>query len=139
MKGVKRFGVKGKLSPKYIGPYEVVKRIGVVAYKLDFPPNSGKVHDVFHVSQLRKYISDPTHVLQSEVPELEPSLSFEEKSIRILDKKDKKLRSKVVPLVKVLWKCCNVEEETWEPEASMRERLDNPEEDSYIVDDSLED
>ncbi|XP_074277490.1 uncharacterized protein LOC141601120 [Silene latifolia] len=120
MKGVKRFGVKGKLSPKYIGPYEVIKRIGAVAYRLDLPPSLGKVHDVFHVSQLRKYISDPSHVLQNEIPELEPSLSFEERPIRILDKKEKKLRSKVVPLVKVLWKCGDVEEETWEPEASMR-------------------
>ncbi|XP_074316319.1 uncharacterized protein LOC141652658 [Silene latifolia] len=120
MKGVKRFGVKGKLSPKYIGPYDVIKRIGAVAYKLDLPPSLGKVHDVFHVSQLRKYISDPSHVLQNEIPELEPSLSFEERPIRILDKKEKKLRSKVVPLVKVLWKCGDVEEETWEPEASMR-------------------
>ncbi|XP_074297474.1 uncharacterized protein LOC141628201 [Silene latifolia] len=120
MKGVKIFGVKGNLSPKYIGPYDVVKRIGAVAYKLDLPPSLGKVQDVFHVSQLRKYISNPSHVLQNEIPEIEPTHSFEEKPIRILDKKDKKLRSKVVPLVKVLWKCSNMEEETWEPEASMR-------------------
>ncbi|XP_074265851.1 uncharacterized protein LOC141588303 [Silene latifolia] len=139
MKGVKRFGVKVKLSPKYIGPYEVVKRICDVAYKLALPSNLGKVHDVFHVSQLRRYISDPSHMSQSEVTELEPSIFFEERPIRILDKKDKKLRSKVVPLVKVLWKCGNVEEKTWEPEASMREGLDNPDEDSYIADDSLED
>ncbi|XP_074297393.1 uncharacterized protein LOC141628113 [Silene latifolia] len=120
MKGVKRIGVKGKLSPKYIGPYDVVKRICVVAYKFDLPPSLGKVHNVFHVSQLRKYISDPSHVLRNEIPELEPSLSFEERPICILDKKDRKLRSKVVPLVKVLCKCGNEEEETWELEASMR-------------------
>ncbi|XP_074266003.1 uncharacterized protein LOC141588459 [Silene latifolia] len=117
---VKSFGVKGKLSPKYIGPYEVIKRIRVVAYKLVLPQSLGKIHDVFHVSQLRKYIIDPSHVLQNEVPELETSLSFEERPIHILDKKDKKLRSKVVPLVKIIWKCGNIEEETWEPEASMR-------------------
>ncbi|XP_074267184.1 uncharacterized protein LOC141590493 [Silene latifolia] len=144
MKGVKRFGVKGKLSPKYIGPYDVVQRISVVAYKLELPPCLGNVHDVFHVSQLRKYVSDPSHVLQNEIPELEPSLFLEKRPICILDKKDNKFRSKVVPLVKVLWKCGNVEEDTWEPEASMsikypRRDLNDPEMDSFEIDDSLED
>ncbi|XP_074290725.1 uncharacterized protein LOC141617423 [Silene latifolia] len=78
IKGVKRFGVKGKLSPKYIGPYDVVKRIGAVAYKLDLPPSLGKIHDVTHVSQLRKYISDPSHLLQNDIPELEPSEGLED-------------------------------------------------------------
>ncbi|XP_074291220.1 uncharacterized protein LOC141617995 [Silene latifolia] len=104
MKTVKRFGVKGKFSPKSIGPYDVVKRIGVVAYKLNLPPSLGKFHDVFHVSQLRKYISDLRHVLQNEIPKLKPSLSFEERPIRILDKNDKTLRTIFLPLVKVLWK-----------------------------------
>ncbi|XP_074296905.1 uncharacterized protein LOC141627565 [Silene latifolia] len=76
MKGLKRFGVKVKLSTEYIRPYDVVNRIGVVAYKLDFSPSLGNVHDVFHVSQLRKYISDPRIALQNKNPELEPSLSF---------------------------------------------------------------
>ncbi|XP_074300328.1 uncharacterized protein LOC141631573 [Silene latifolia] len=120
MKGVKRFGIKGKLSPKYVGPYEVIKRIGLVAYKLELPANLGKVHDVFHISQLRKYISDPGHVLQTEILEIEPNLTYEERLIRIWDKKEKRLRNKVLPLVKVLWRCDKFEEETWETEDSVR-------------------
>ncbi|KAL5547586.1 hypothetical protein UlMin_002817 [Ulmus minor] len=69
MKGVKRFGKKGKLSPRYIGPFEILERIGKVAYKLALPPKLSSVHNVFHVSMLRKYISDPSHVLEHELIE----------------------------------------------------------------------
>jgi hypothetical protein len=122
MKGVKRFGIKGKLSPKYIGPYEIVERIGEVAYKLELPSTMGKAHDVFHVSQLRKYVSDPSHVVRSEVLNLEPDLTYEERPVRILDRKEKRLRNKIIPLVKVLWRCDQFEEETWETELSMIEK-----------------
>ncbi|XP_074318479.1 uncharacterized protein LOC141655291 [Silene latifolia] len=120
MKGVKRFGIKGKLSPKFIGPYPIVERVGEVAYKLKLPASMGKTHDVFHVSQLRKYVSDPAHVIEPEVLEIEPDLTYEERPIRITDRKEKRLRNKVVPLVKVLWRCNRFEEETWETESSMR-------------------
>ncbi|XP_074300038.1 uncharacterized protein LOC141631239 [Silene latifolia] len=120
MKGDKRFGIKGKMSPKYVSPYDVIKRIGPAAYKLELPANLGKVHDVFHVSQLRKYISDPSHILQTDVLEIEPNLTYEEQPIRFLNKKEKRLRNKVMPLVKVLWRCDKFEEETWETEDSMR-------------------
>ena len=63
-KGVSRFGKKGKLSPRYIGPYEILERIGPVAYRLALPPELLGIHDVFHVSMLRRYRSDPSHVLQ---------------------------------------------------------------------------
>ena len=66
MKGVMRFGKKGKLSPKYIGPYEIIQKVGKVAYKLDLPNELERVHNVFHVSQIRKYVPDVTHVLQPE-------------------------------------------------------------------------
>ncbi|XP_074298815.1 uncharacterized protein LOC141629762 [Silene latifolia] len=120
MKGVKRFGIKGKLSPKFIGPYPIVERVGEVAYKLKLPASMGKTHDVFHVSQLRKYVSDPAHVIEPEVLEIEPDLTYEERPIRITDRKEKRLRNKVVPLVKVLRRCNRFEEETWETESSMR-------------------
>ncbi|XP_074296964.1 uncharacterized protein LOC141627631 [Silene latifolia] len=120
MKGVKRFGIKGKLSPKFIGPYPIVERVGEVAYKLKLPASMGKTHDVFHVSQLRKYVSDPAHVIEPEVLEIEPDLTYEERPIRITDRKEKRLRNKVVPLVKILWRCNRFEEETWETESSMR-------------------
>ena len=63
-KGIVRFGKRGKLSPRFIGPYEVIERIGPVAYRLALPPELSQVHDVFHVSMLRRYMSDPSHILQ---------------------------------------------------------------------------
>ena len=64
MKGVMRFGKKGKLAPRYIGPFEIRSRVGEVAYRLILPHELSRIHPVFHVSMLRKYISDPSHVLQ---------------------------------------------------------------------------
>ncbi|XP_062113714.1 uncharacterized protein LOC133825292, partial [Humulus lupulus] len=122
LRGVKRFGVRGKLSPRFVGPFEVLERIGEVAYRLAMPPALSGVHDVFHVSMLRKYVSDSTHVLSYENLELDRDLSYEEKPIQILDRKDKVLRSKTIPLVKVLWRNSKVEEATWELESDMRER-----------------
>ncbi|XP_074289353.1 uncharacterized protein LOC141614506 [Silene latifolia] len=119
MKGVKRFGIKGKLCPKYIRPYEVLERVGEVTYRLALPPNMSKVHDVFHMSQLRRYRSDPSHVLQDDVIEVKPNLTYEERPVRILERQEKRLRNKVVPLVRVLWRSQKFEQETWETEASM--------------------
>ena len=76
-KGVVRFGKRGKLSPRYIGPFEIVERIAV-AYRLDLPEELSRVHNVFHISMLRKYISDPSHVLESPEIELRDDLSYEE-------------------------------------------------------------
>ena len=64
-KGVVRFGKRGKLNPRYIGPFEIVERIGLVAYRLDLPEEFSLVHNVFHISMLRKYIPDPSHVLEA--------------------------------------------------------------------------
>ncbi|XP_062075297.1 uncharacterized protein LOC133779341, partial [Humulus lupulus] len=122
LRGVKRFGVRGKLSPRFVGPFEVLERIGEVAYRLAMPPALSGVHDVFHVSMLRKYVSDSTHVLSYENLELDRDLSYEEKPVQILDRKDKVLRSKTIPLVKVMWRNSKVEEATWELESDMRER-----------------
>ena len=72
---VLRFGKKGKLSPRYMGPYEIVERIGEVAYRLRLPPKLARIHDVFHVSILRKYIVDPSHVLRDQSVELKENLT----------------------------------------------------------------
>ncbi|CAL9004570.1 unnamed protein product [Prunus brigantina] len=80
-KGVMRFGKRGKLSPRYIGPYEITERIGPVAYRLALPPELSRVHDVFHVSMLRKYMPDPSHVLEYQPVELEEDLSYEEQPV----------------------------------------------------------
>ena len=122
MKGVMRFGKKGKLSPRFVGPFEVLEKIGVVAYTLAFPPSLSAVHNVFHVSMLRKYIPEPSHVLSYEPLQLNQDLTYEEKPIRILDTKEKELRNKKIPLVKVLWKNHLTEEATWEREEEMRSK-----------------
>lgn len=115
-----QFGKKGNLSPRYIGPFKILERIGKVAYRLALPPELSSVHNVFHVSMLRKYISDPSHVLKSEPIEVQENLMYEEQPVQILDQKDKTLRNKVIPLVKVLWCNHKVKEATWEREDEMR-------------------
>ena len=124
-RGVQRFGVRGKLSPKFIGPFEILRRVGEVSYELALPPSLAKVHNVFHVSQLRKYVHDPSHVLAHELLLIEESLVYEERPIRILDTRVKELRNSRIPLVKVLWSNHGVEEATWEKEIDMRERYPN--------------
>ena len=101
-KGVMRFGKCGKLSPRFIGPYEIMERVGPVAYRLALPPELSQIHDVFHVSMLRRYRSVPSHILQAQPIKLEGDLSYEEEPIAILAKEEKVLRNKVIPLVKVL-------------------------------------
>ncbi|KAM6541942.1 hypothetical protein CsatB_006389 [Cannabis sativa] len=119
-RGIRRFGKKGKLSPRFIGPFEILEKVGQVAYRLALPPSLSAVHNVFHVSMLRKYVSDPMHVLSYEVLELQPDLSYDEQPVQILDKKEKVLRTKTISLVKVLWRNSKVEEATWELESDMR-------------------
>ena len=114
-KGVLRFGKRGKLSPWYIGPYMIVERIGEVAYRLEFPSDLDRIHDVFHVSMLRKYIPDPKHVLTKQPVEIQENLTYEEEPVHILDRRDQVLRNKTIPLVKVLWRSHTIEEATWEP------------------------
>ena len=80
-KGVVRFGKRGKLNPRYIGPFEIAERIGQVAYRLDLPEELSRVHSVFHISMLRKYISDPSHVLETPEIELRDDLSYEEQPV----------------------------------------------------------
>ena len=122
VKGIRRFGKKGKLSPRFIGPYRITERVGKVAYRLDLPSELGNVHNVFHVSQLRKFLSDPTKIIEPDEVELNTSLEYEEYPVAILDTKEKKLRSKIIPMVKVLWSRHGSEDATWETEEKMRER-----------------
>ncbi|KAL4354549.1 hypothetical protein GQ457_06G017120 [Hibiscus cannabinus] len=100
-KKVMRFGRKGKLSPRYIGPYEIVGRVGPVAYRLLLPPELERIHDVFHVSMLRKYRSDPSHVMPLEEIELNPDLSYDEEPIEILASDSKVLRGRTIEGISV--------------------------------------
>ena len=115
-KKVMRFRKKGKLSPRFIGPYDVIEKVGPVAYRLALPQDLENIHDVFHVSMLRRYRSDPSHVVSSETIELRPDLTYEEEPVEILAREVKELRNKKIPLVKVLWRNHKTEEATWESE-----------------------
>ena len=119
-RGVVRFDKRGKLSLRFIGPFEILERIGVVAYRLALPPNMSSVHEVFHVSILRKYTPDPAHVVDWGQVEVDTDETFKEGPVCILDNRDKVLRRKTVRLVRVLWRQCGMEESTWEREDTMR-------------------
>jgi hypothetical protein len=100
-KGVQRFGIKGKLAPRYIGPYEIKETCGSVAYKFKLPPHMSAIHDVFHVSQLKKCIRLPTEVLSEPKLEIEPDLSYQEHPIKILDCKERSTRAKSIKMYKI--------------------------------------
>ena len=121
-KGIMRFGKKGKLSPRYVGPFEVLEKIGEVAYRLALPPDLSHVHPLFHVSMLRKYVTDSSHVLDYVPLEVQKDLTYVEKPVRILDHKTQELRSKTVHLVKVLWRNATSEEATWESAEIMKKK-----------------
>ncbi|KAL0546306.1 hypothetical protein IC582_016213 [Cucumis melo] len=122
MRGVLRFERRGKLSPRFIGPFEILERIGPVAYRLALPPSLSTVHDVFHVSMLRKYVPDPSHVVDYKPLKIDENLSYTEQPVEVLAREVKTLRNKEIPLVKVLWRNHRVEEATWEREDDMKSR-----------------
>ncbi|WMV59294.1 hypothetical protein MTR67_052679 [Solanum verrucosum] len=122
MKGVMRFGKKGKLSPRYIGPYRIAKRIGNVAYELELPQKLEAVHPVFHIFMLKKCIGDPSLILSTESIKIKDNLSYEEVPVLILDRQVHRLRTKEVASVEVLWRNQFVEEATWEAEEDMKKR-----------------
>ena len=119
-RGVVRFGKRGKLSPRFIGPFEILERIGTTAYRLALPPSMSGVHEVFHVSMLRKYTPDLAQVVDWGKIEVETDETFEEGPVCIVDSHDQVLRCKTVRLVRVLWRHYGVEESTWEREDTMR-------------------
>jgi len=121
-KGVVRFGKAGKLSPRYIGSYPVIQRIREVAYRLELPVELRRVHAVFHVSQLRKYISDPSHMIEPDPIQLQEDLPYEEQPVQILDRREKHLCRKTVPLEKVFWANHEMFEATWKPDQETRDK-----------------
>ncbi|KAF5445269.1 hypothetical protein F2P56_034334 [Juglans regia] len=120
MKGVMRFGKKGKLSPRYMGPFEILDQIGPVAYRVALPLEFLRVHNVFHVSMLRKYNHSPTHVIDHEPLQIQENMTYTEEPIRILDRKEQVLQTRTIPLVKVLWNNHAINEASWEFEEEMR-------------------
>jgi hypothetical protein len=112
MKGVKRFGVKGKPSPHYIGPFPILEWCGTVAYKLKLPPSLAGVHDIFHVSQLKKCLKAPVDVVLPEVTPLEADLTYPEHPIKILDQKSHVTRHKTIKFFKIQWSNHTAEDAT---------------------------
>ena len=121
-KGALRIKGRGKLSARFLGPSEIIERVGACAYRLLLPVELSRIHDVFHVSNLRKYKADPSHVLKASELEVRENLTYAELPLRIVDRKEQVLRSKTIVWVKVVWRNHGVEEATWEGEEEMRPR-----------------
>ena len=120
---VVRFSKRGKLSSRFIWPFEILERVGTVAYRLDLPPSMSGFHKVFHVSMLWRYTPDPAHVVDWGEIEVDTDGTFEEGPVCIMDSWNQVWRRKTVRLVRVLWQHCGVEESTWEREDTMRVTL----------------
>jgi hypothetical protein len=123
MKGVTQFGVKGKLAPRYVGPFPVLERCGLVAYKVQLPESLLAVHNVFHVSQLKKCLRVPEQVVDVLDVNLKPDLTYSEYPIRVLDQKDRVTRRKIIKFYKVQWNQHSEEEATWESEDYLMEHF----------------
>jgi hypothetical protein len=120
-KGIIRFRKRGKLSPRFIGPFKIIARVGAVAYKLDLPDELRGIHPTFHVSHLRKCLADKeAHVPLNDI-EVDEKLNYVEEPVAIIDKKEKQLRNKTIKQVKVQWRHRKGSEATWESEEEMRE------------------
>jgi hypothetical protein len=122
MKGVKRFGVKGKLSPRYIGSFPILEKCETVVYKVELPPLLAGVHDIFHVSHLKKCLKAPKDIVLPKVAPLETDLTYPEHLIKILDQKSRVIRRKTIKFFKIQWSNHTAEEATWESEYFLRSR-----------------
>ncbi|WVZ63810.1 hypothetical protein U9M48_013415 [Paspalum notatum var. saurae] len=114
--GVHRFGVKGKLAPRYVGPFQIIERCGPVVYRLELPPHLATVHDVFHVLQLKKCLRVPEEAVDTSQIQVEPDLTYEERPIKIIDQKQRSTRRRTINFYKVQWSNHSEEEATWEQE-----------------------
>ncbi|GJY22329.1 reverse transcriptase domain-containing protein [Tanacetum coccineum] len=121
-KGVMRFGKRGKLNPRYIGPFRIIERIGPVAYRLDLPQELSRVHNVFHICNLKKCLSDDTLVIPLEEIQLDDKLNFVEEPVEIMDREVKQLKRSRIPIVKVRWNARRGPEYTWEREDQFKSK-----------------
>jgi hypothetical protein len=120
MRGTRRFKVKGKLAPRYVGPFKIIDRKGEVTYQLELPPQLSDVHDVFHMSQLKKCLWVPEEQLPMEEIDWGGDLIYSERLIKILDIAERVTRSKVIKMCKVQWSHHTEDEATWEHEEELR-------------------
>jgi hypothetical protein len=117
---MQRFSVKGKLAPRYVGPFEIIEVCGPVAYHLQLPSQLAAIHDIFHVSQLRKCVKIPAEIIDSQSSEIQPDLSYTEHPIKVLDTKDRSTRRETIRMFKIQWDHHTEEEATWETESYLQ-------------------
>ncbi|GJU15067.1 putative reverse transcriptase domain-containing protein [Tanacetum coccineum] len=121
-KGVVRFGKRGKLNPRYVGPFKVIAKVGKVAYKLELPQELSRVHHTFHVSNLKKCYADEPLVMPLEGIHVDDKLQFVEEPVEIMEREIKRLKRSRIPLVKVRWNSRRGPEFTWEREDSFKQK-----------------
>ena len=120
MKGLQRFKIKGKLAPRFIGPFHIVARRGKVAYQLDLPGDLSGIHNVFHISQLRKYMSNQEKQVSHEYIDVQPDLTYREHPIKILEESERRTRRKTIKFFRVQWRNHTEDEATCESEDFLR-------------------
>jgi hypothetical protein len=120
IRGMRRFKVKGKLSPRFIGPFRIFRRVGVMAYQLELPDHLYDVHDVFHVSQLKKCLRVPEEQLPMKELSVQGDLTYTEYPIKIIDTLTQVTRNKVIKMCKVQWSHHGEDEATWEREEELQ-------------------
>jgi hypothetical protein len=123
IRGTRRFQVRGKLAPRYIGPFKILKRVGAVAYKLQLPEEMSGVHDVFHVSQLRKCLQVPEQRIDQDTIDLQDDLRYQEVPVKILDTVTRKTRRTAARFCRVQWSRHSEAEATWEREDALRKEF----------------
>ncbi|GJX06890.1 putative reverse transcriptase domain-containing protein [Tanacetum coccineum] len=121
-KGVVRFGKRGKLNPRYVGPFKVIERVRTVAYKLELPQQLSRVHNTFHVSNLKKCLSDESLVIPLEELHVDDKLHFVEEPVEVVDREIKQLKRSHIPIIKVRWNSKRGPEFTWEREDQFKQK-----------------
>ncbi|GJR60676.1 putative reverse transcriptase domain-containing protein [Tanacetum coccineum] len=121
-KGVVRFGKRGKLNPRYVGPFKVIERVRTVAYKVELPQQLSRVHNTFHVSNLKKCLSDESLVISLEELRVDDKLHFMEEPVKVMDREIKQLKRSRIPIIKVRWNSKRGHEFTWEREDQFKQK-----------------
>ncbi|GJZ42490.1 hypothetical protein Tco_0589376 [Tanacetum coccineum] len=115
-KGIFQFGKRGKLNPRYIGPFKILERISLVAYKVELPEELSSVHNTFHISNIKKCLSGESLIIQIKELQLDDKLNFVEEPVEVMDREIKQLKRSRIPIIKVRWNSKRGPEFTWECE-----------------------